>query len=231
MMARKILLLNGSPRGAKSNTLLAADALIDGIRGADGGEVVTLETNSLRVAPCRGCFGCWYKTPGKCVIRDDMLQVYAAAAAADIIVVSFPVYFFGMPGPVKTVTDRMLPMMRAYDGGPALHRVREPMRGKRFLFVSTCGFRTTEGIYDPLRAQLKAIFEEHAPPLVTIPQAELMQLPQMKDIVAHRLGKLRTLGRQFAGGAMDPALLAEAAEPLVTERAYHRLVSMMRPET
>ena len=26
-------------------------------------------------------------------------------------------------------------------------------------------------------------------------------------------------------------LLAEAAEPLVTERAYHRLVSMMRPET
>ena len=230
-MAESILLLNGSPRGAKSNTLMAARAMIDGIRAVTGGEVRTLETNSLRVAPCRGCFGCWDATPGRCVIRDDMEGVIAAAEAADIIAVAFPVYFFGMPGPVKTVTDRMLPVMRAYDGGAELHRVRPGMRGKRFLFISTCGFRSTEGIYEPLRAQLRAIFGAHEAPLVTVPQAELMQVPQMAAIVAHRLELLTALGRQFAEGRMDEALLAEAASPLVAERAYHRLVSIMRPET
>ena len=66
------------------------------------------------------------------------------------------------------------------------------------------------------------------PPLVTVPQAELMQVPQMKAIVGHRLALLRKLGRQFAEGAMDEALAAEAASPLVLERAYHRLVSIMR---
>ena len=35
-MDKKILLLNGSPRGKKSNTLLAANALIDGIREVSG---------------------------------------------------------------------------------------------------------------------------------------------------------------------------------------------------
>ncbi len=230
-MTGSILLLNGSPRGAGSNTLIAAQALVDGIRERTGGELRVLETESLRVTPCRGCFGCWDATPGRCVLRDGMDAVYEAAAEAEIIVVSFPVYFFGMPGPVKTVTDRMLPFMRAYDGGAVLHRVRPAMQGKRFLFVSTCGFRSCEGIYDPLRAQLRAIFGEHTPPLVTIPQAELMQVPQMKGIVDHRLETLRELGRQFAEGGMDEGLLAETAAPLVSERAYHRLVSMMRPET
>ncbi len=226
-----ILLLNGSPRGKKSNTLLAAGALIEGIREVTGDELQTLETNELRVSPCRGCFGCWDVTPGQCVIRDDMQTVYEAAAKASIIVVSFPVYFFGMPGPVKTITDRMIPMMRAYDGGPILHRVRPAMQGKRFLFVSTCGFHTTKGIYEPLQAQLKSIFEEHIPPLVTIPQAELMQVPQMKEIVDHRLELVKSFGKQFAKGETDDALLAQIASPLILERAYHRLVKMMRPDS
>ncbi|MBR5344920.1 MAG: flavodoxin family protein [Clostridia bacterium] len=230
-MDAKILLLNGSPRGKKSNTLLAANALIEGIQEVTGYGLQTLETNTLQVSPCRGCFNCWDVTPGQCVIRDDMQTVYEAATAAEMIVVSFPIYFFGMPGPVKTVTDRMIPMMRAYDGGPILHRVRPAMQDKRFLFVSTCGFHTTQGIYDPLRAQLKAIFEEQVPPLVTIPQAELMQVPQMKDIVNHRLEQVKAFGKQFAEGKTDEALLAEIASPLILERAYHRLVKMMRPET
>ena len=58
-----------------------------------------------------------------------------------------------------------------------------------------------------------------------------MQVPQMKGIVEHRLERVKELGRQFANGKPDEALLAEIASPLILERAYHRLVSMMRPES
>ena len=126
---------------------------------------------------------------------------------------------------VLTLPLRIIPT----DGGPVLHRVRPAMQGKRFLFVSTCGFHTTKGIYEPLQAQLKAIFEEHVPPLVTIPQAELMQVLQMKEIVDHRLERVKELGKQFAIGKIENELLVEIASPLILERAYHRLVSIMRP--
>ncbi len=224
----KILLLNGSPRGSRSNTLMAAEALIAGIRDVTGAQTDSLTVGDLRVEPCRGCFACWERTPGRCAVRDDMEKVYQAVRGASVIVTAFPVYFFGMPGPVKNVLDRMLPMMLPYDGGEVLHRVREDLRGKRFLFVSTCGFRVTDGIYDTLRLQLRSIFGEHEPPLIAVPQAELMQVEQMKAIVDHRLSLLRALGRQLAEDEADDALLREAQSPLILPRAYQRIVGMER---
>ena len=28
------------------------------------------------ISNCIGCFGCWTKTPGKCIIRDDATEIY-----------------------------------------------------------------------------------------------------------------------------------------------------------
>lgn len=112
----KILAINGSPKGNRSNTWRLTIAFLEGITiqeengGAQAPEIETLNISSLNLKPCLGCFSCWSKTPGECCIRDDMQGVINKILWADVVVWSFPLYYFGLPGQLKTLIDRQLPM-------------------------------------------------------------------------------------------------------------------------
>ena len=43
-----------------------------------------IDLSKLKIKNCVGCFGCWVKTPGKCVIRDDATKVYPLIAKSEI---------------------------------------------------------------------------------------------------------------------------------------------------
>lgn len=69
---------------------------------------------------CVGCFGCWVKTPGKCVIKDrggDLPQLWASSS--QVIIVSQLVYG-GFSAPIKECVDRslgyVLPYFRIVNG-------------------------------------------------------------------------------------------------------------------
>ena len=34
-----------------------------------------VDLSQLKIADCMGCFSCWVRTPGRCVIRDDAVGV------------------------------------------------------------------------------------------------------------------------------------------------------------
>jgi len=144
-----ILVLNGSPKEEKSNTYQLTKSFLEGM--AEGGE--TLETremavNRLNIRPCLGCFSCWSKTPGKCCMIDDMAGVIENMLWADVTVWSFPLYYFSVPGPLKNLMDRQLPMVlpfMAKDGGETgsgSHPTRYDMSRKKTILISTCGFYT-----------------------------------------------------------------------------------------
>ena len=102
----KILLINGSPKGKRSNSLRLSNSFIEGYREEveKNGEEVTvdeIEVASLNIAACKGCFACWQKTPGVCAIKDDMPMVIEKELEADVIVWSFPLYYFNVPGCLK----------------------------------------------------------------------------------------------------------------------------------
>ena len=44
-----------------------------------------VDLSQLKIADCMGCFSCWVRTPGRCVIRDDATKVYPCIAESDTL--------------------------------------------------------------------------------------------------------------------------------------------------
>jgi multimeric flavodoxin WrbA len=83
---------------------------LDVVRCAGGG-----------AAPCLGCFGCWIRTPGTCVIDDAVRDVTAKLVGAEVVVLLSPVVFGGYGGELKTVVERgvlptLLPHFQRLEG-------------------------------------------------------------------------------------------------------------------
>jgi hypothetical protein len=66
---------------------------------------------AARVAPCSGCGSCGLKTPGRCVVKDDMQGIYRQIVASDVLVLATPVRFGSYCAQLKKVVDRFQPLM------------------------------------------------------------------------------------------------------------------------
>ncbi len=99
------IVLDGS-RNDTGQGVLAA--LVDALAEAGYGTEI-LRLREKAIAPCLGCFGCWVKTPGECVIDDDGRSVARAAARCDLLVYLTPVTFGGLSSELKKAVDRLIP--------------------------------------------------------------------------------------------------------------------------
>lgn len=59
---------------------------------------------AIPFSPCRGCLGC-VKT-GVCVIADCMAEIQGLLLSAHVVVLSAPVFFYGLPSQAKALIDR-----------------------------------------------------------------------------------------------------------------------------
>ena len=71
-----------------------------------GAETKTLDLRDLRIGYCVGCFGCWTKTPGICVIDDDARDIAENIVNSDVVVYLTPVTFGGYSSLLKEALDR-----------------------------------------------------------------------------------------------------------------------------
>ena len=73
-----------------------------------------LQLRDIEMKPCTGCFGCWIKTPGICVIKDNAHDVTRKMIQADLMVILTPVTFGGFSSEFKNALDRSLGLMLPY---------------------------------------------------------------------------------------------------------------------
>lgn len=100
----KALVLNGS-ENENDEVCVVSDYLVDILRTCDNTvDVVALRDE--RIAACMGCFGCWLRTPGKCVVKDAASELPQRILQSDVLFLLTPV-IFGMYSPeLKKAMDR-----------------------------------------------------------------------------------------------------------------------------
>ncbi len=109
-----------------------------------------------RIHHCIGCFGCWIKTPGECVIHDGYEDMGKLFAHAERVTVISECCYGGYSPFVKNVFDRSIgyisPNFRIVNG-EMHHRCRYARRFRmRVLFYGD----TTEDERETARAVVKA---------------------------------------------------------------------------
>lgn len=230
----RILVINGSPKGKKSNSYKLASAFLEGLRAetecaGEEVQVEELQVGRMEIKPCLGCFSCWEKTPGTCCIQDDMQQVIEKLLWADVTIWSFPLYYYTVPGGLKTLIDRQLPMVLPFmtereDGtGNGSHPPRYDMSGKKTVVISTCGFYTAEGNYDGVYSLFDHMCGKGKYTAVFCGQGELFRVPELSKRTGEYLEHVKNAGREYAQGGISEETFRELQQLLYPKEVFERM--------
>lgn len=104
-MAKKIVILNGSPR-KNGNTSTLVKAFTEGAESA-GHTVTEFFLDSMNINSCKGCSAGHSSRECPCVQRDDMRKIYPVVKECDVVILATPLYYWNMSGQIRTAIDRL----------------------------------------------------------------------------------------------------------------------------
>ena len=225
---KKVLVLNGSPKQNNSSTMVITNAFIEGLKAEADIDLEIINVQSLKVKPCIDCLSCWGRTEGECIIKDDdVAMVKEKILGADIIIESFPLFFFSMPGILKLLTDRLLSMMLTYRGhkppedGSSFHGLRYYDSNKRFVVISSCAYTEVDKVYDAVKAQFDFIVGKNGYTGIYVPQVKTLVELNSEAKLNRFKEKFIEAGKKFmADGFLDEETLKGLSKPPFSEGAY-----------
>lgn len=223
----KILILNGSPKCDKSDTMHITRAFIEGMNEFEENTVQTVHVIDKHIEYCKGCFLCM-RNGGNCVYNDDMRELLEEILESDLLILSFPLYCYGMPAPLKALIDRTLPLssmaMRKVDGRYE-HIEQADFSHLKYLMICGCGFPNAKYNFEPAVMQFKLCFPNNHT-IITVPESPMFNAPQADAVTKPRLELIRQAGKQYAqNGNINDVLLAEIGSPMIPEELYAKIAS------
>lgn len=228
----KTLIINGSLKGEASHSYMVASRFARGIEATADAHTEVIELKNMNISHCVGCFGCWKVTPGQCVIRDDMDIIRDKIMESDNIILSFPLYFFGVSSKMKTMLDRLLPFKMPYKGRHAtednllIMDYRYDFSDKRLILVSSCAHSSTDIVYDSVTREFDMICGKDNYTKVFCPQGEILELDQMKPILNKYLNGIEDAGKEFGiNRKLSEETARKVCAPLIPVRAVEKMMT------
>ncbi len=223
----KILVLNGSPK-EKSDTFRMTEAFLKGMNRNGEHEVNVIRVIDKDIAPCQGCFGCWERMDGHCVIEDDqnaILDIYREAA---VIIWSFPLYCYGMPSHLKAFLDRTIPLVKMKmvqtGDGTVRHEALADFSKIHTLVICGCGFPDWDGNFDGLKIMCRNGFGNLD--MVCVPETPMLNVPAAAPLADPKLARFEAAGEEYAAALkLSPETVAELESPMIPKEMYIRIVN------
>lgn len=103
-MAKKVLILSGSPRKGGNSDVLCDEFYKGAIEAGNNVEKIFLKDKNINY--CLGCGLCTNNNYSGCSQNDDMGDILEKMISADVIVMAAPVYFYTLNAQMKTLIDR-----------------------------------------------------------------------------------------------------------------------------
>ena len=223
----KILVLNGSPKKDKSDTIHITRAFVEGMNEVSQNEVHILHAVETHIEYCTGCFACM-RNGGECIHHDDMRGILEEILNSDVLIWSYPLYCYGMPAPLKALLDRTLPlssMAMQKVGDRYEHVGQADFSHLKYVMICGCGFPNSKHNFEPAVMQFKRCFpNEHT--IITVPESPMFNAPEAAAVTEPRLNLIRKAGREYAeSGTIGEDLLKEITSPMIPEEQYAEIVN------
>ncbi|MGL4337849.1 MAG: flavodoxin family protein, partial [Turicibacter sp.] len=166
---KKILVINGSPRGEESGTLKVTNAFLEGIKLVnEEADITVIHLRNLNFNTCTACSTCYQVTPGVCKFNDDftplLLDTYRTA---DLVILSFPLQVYGMSTLTQKFLERTYPLLRfskvdeSKDEITLQVKVNRPDNHK-FIYISTSSSTNIESVYAGLSKRVEKNYNHEA---------------------------------------------------------------------
>ncbi len=223
----KILVINGSPKREKSDTMHLTRAFLQGLNDVQDNDIKTIHVMDKQIKFCTGCLSCM-RNGGSCIHQDDMAEILEEILRADVLLFSFPLYCYGMPAPLKALIDRTLPLssilMKRVDDH-YVHLSQRDVSKLRFVMICGCGFPNSKNNFEPAVLQFQRMFRgDNA--VITVAEAPMFNASEAEPVTKPFLEIVRQAGREYASsGAIEAATREKLETPMIPEDVYAQIVN------
>ena len=96
-------------------------------------ELLYMVLRDMDILPCRSCGECGFKSPGRCILKDDSHEMMKALAGCDTIILLTPVRFGGYNSVMKKAVDKFMNLCLPSYTVKAGHLLHPPRYGTKSI--------------------------------------------------------------------------------------------------
>jgi multimeric flavodoxin WrbA len=148
----KMVAIHGSARASGNSWRLLNEAIGRAKELRPDIDVEMVRAYGANVDPCVACEGCNEDQVGCTVGGDGWHHLEGILRSADILLLSSPVYFMGLPAPLKAIVDRLQALWWYRERGGKVATNEGPFRRAGLILVAAGG----ETVFDPSRKMAMA---------------------------------------------------------------------------